>query len=131
VRRVTVKNKRRLVWNFGVILGLVFVDSFATAGVEIVEIAKVKVVGQLSGEVRDPSGAPLSGATVEEVSPDWKIVFQNTKTDTEGHFAMTPSTRRRLYYVVVTLPGFNSVRMRVRIDASSTKQLDIQLPLGT
>jgi Carboxypeptidase regulatory-like domain len=121
----------RFVWRLELILPLVMLAPFARAGVETIEIAKVQVVGQLSGEARDPSGALLPGVTVEEVSPDWKNVLQSAKTNSDGHFALTPLTKKKLYYVVLSLPGFNPTRVRVRIDSGSTKQLNIKLVLST
>jgi hypothetical protein len=125
------KKKWQLVWSLALVFPLALSDPFATAGVEIVEIEKVQVVGCLSGVVRDPSGAPLPGAKVEEVSPDWKAVIQSTTTDSAGFFSMTPQSRRRIYYLVIRLSGFNPMRVQVRINTGSTKQLDIQLEVST
>ena len=125
------KKKWQLVRTLALVFPLVLSDPFARAGVEIVEIEKVQVVGRLSGVIRDPSGAPLPDVTVEEVSPDWKAEFQTTKTDGEGHFAMTPKSKGKLYYLVITRSGFNSMRVRARINARSTKQLDIKLEFST
>jgi hypothetical protein len=74
-------------------------SSSALAGVEIVEIEKIQVVRTISGVVRDPSSAPVPGATVTEVSPDWKTVIQSARTDADGTFAMVPRDRKKVYHL--------------------------------
>ena len=125
------KRIRQLVWGLGLVFSLALFDPFAAAGIDIVQYEKVQVVGGLSGEVRDTTGAPLSGATVKEVSPDWETVLQSTKTDGVGHFAMPPQSKAKIHYLVFTFPLCNQLRVRVKIDKKSNKQLDFKLVPST
>jgi hypothetical protein len=121
----------QLFWGLGLVFSLALFEPFAKGGIEIVQYEKVQVVSGLSGELRDATGAPLPGATVKEVSPDWETVLQSTKTDGVGHFAMSPKSKTKIHYLVFTFPLCNQLRVRVRIDKKSHKQLDFKLEPST
>jgi hypothetical protein len=125
------KKMRQLVWGLGLVFSLTLFDPFATAGIEVIQYEKIQVVGSLSGEVTDATGAPLPSATVKEVSPDWETVLQSTKTDGAGHFAMTSQSKMKIHYLIFTFPLCNQLRVRVRIDKKSNKQLNFKLEPST
>ena len=117
---------------FAVFLGAA--SSPALAGVEIVEIEKIQVVRAISGVVRDPSGAPVPGATVTEVSPDWKTDIQSTTTNADGTFSIVPRDRKKVYHLRIsfdTSPGFNPLIVHVRLSRWTKKKLTLMLELST
>jgi hypothetical protein len=116
---------------FAPILVLTMACVTATAGVEIVELAKVQAAKGLMGTVHDPSGALLPNVRVDEVSPDWKTVLQTTSTDAQGRFAIVPASKQELYYLVFTLNAFNQLRVRVKVDHQSNHELSLQLDFST
>jgi hypothetical protein len=103
----------------------------AMAGVETVEIGKIQVVKAISGVVRDPNGAPISGATVEEVSPDWKTVIRTTTTDASGTFGFVPTAKNRVYHLRISLTNFNPLIVHVKLSRWTRKSLNLKLELGT
>ncbi|MGO9865064.1 MAG: carboxypeptidase-like regulatory domain-containing protein [Terriglobales bacterium] len=125
------KKMQQLVWGLGLVFLFALFPPFATAGIETIEYEKVQVVGSLSGKVTDMTGAPFPGATVKEVSPDWETVLQSTKTDDVGHFSMTPQSKTKIHYLIFTYPLCNPLRVRVKIDKKSNKQLDFKLGNST
>jgi hypothetical protein len=106
----------------------------AFAGVEIVEIETVQVVRTISGVVRDPGGAPIPGATVTEVSPDWKTAIQSTTTNADGTFAIGPRDRKKVYHLKISFdksPDFNPLIVHVRLSRWTGKKLTLKLELTT
>ena len=112
-------------------LTLTILCTSATAGVEIVEIRKVQIAKGLTGIVCDPSGTPLPGVQVEEVSSDWQTVLQTTSTGANGHFTIKPTSREKMYYLVFYLKNFNPMRIRVKIRSDSKRELSLRLEFGT
>ena len=119
------------VWSASLIFALALSNGKATAGNEVVEIRKVQIAGHLSGTVKDRTGAPVAGASVEEVSQDWKTIVQTTSTDSGGWFSITSQSRSKVHYIVVTAPAFHQLRVRVRLSDGSSKQLELELDVGT
>jgi hypothetical protein len=120
----------RLVW---LIAGFLF---FAPAylhaqGVITVEIQNVQLVRSLAGVVHDPADSPMASVLVEERSPDWKEPLRSTKTDAAGKFALAPIKGRGLYYLQLTMKGFNPLRVRVRVDPKRGKELRVSMEFST
>lgn len=103
----------------------------AVAGVEIVEIQKVQVAKAMSGVVTDENGAPISGATVSEVSPDQKTVIQSTITDKNGNFTLPRSHKSKVHHLMVSMKDFNSLVVHVKVSAWTSKLLNLQLNVST
>jgi hypothetical protein len=100
----------------------------------VVEIDKVQVVHAISGIVRDPSGTPVSGATVSEISPDRKTVIQSTTTDQRGSFVIVPTAKKKVYDLRISFdksPGFNPLIVHVRVSKWTKKLLDLKLYIST
>ena len=74
---------------------------------------------------------PVSGATVELYSSDWKTVLASTKTDEQGHFSLEQPTTGKLFYVRVSAPGMDSYELRVRIKKQVAQELTIHLSIAT
>ena len=85
----------------------------------------------LSGIVRDPSGAPLTGATVAEVSQDGTVI-ESTTTDQVGSFAIVPRAKKKVYDLKISLdPNFNPLIVHVRVSRWTKKLLDLKLEVST
>jgi Carboxypeptidase regulatory-like domain len=78
------------------------------------------VTGNVTGIVRDTTGAPLAGVTIEAVAPSQKAT---TTTDATGHFvllSLAPDT----YTISLTKAGFQSTSFPgVSVFADQTQQL--------
>lgn len=111
---------------------LFLVPSHAHAqGVSIIEIEKVQLARSLAAVVRDPANHPIPGVLVEELSSDWKESLRSTKTDAAGRFTFAPVNGRDVYYLQLTLNGFDPLRVRVKVDPKRGKKLRLKMELGT
>ena len=110
-----------------IVLGVL---TWCDAGNEVVQYANVRDVQSLSGAVTDPSGAPITGARVCEMSGGWKTDVQCTTTDSEGHWSLEPTAKMRIYEIKFAVDGFNQVWIRLRIKTKA-KPFTIELPIAT
>jgi hemoglobin/transferrin/lactoferrin receptor protein len=93
---------------------LLFVAQFAYAAVNV------------TGVVRDPSGAPVAGADIV-VATSERASIATARTDTQGRFHFdAPSAGR--YLLIVTAKGFEETRHGITVVESGMKPLDIVLP---
>jgi hypothetical protein len=109
---------------------------FFTVGIvyatEVVTQKEISVSHSLAGHVLVwGTDEPVSGATVELYSSDWKTVLASTKTDKQGHFSLEqqPATGK-LFYVRVSAPGMNIYELRVRIKKQVPQELKIPLSVA-
>jgi len=113
------------------ILSLAGTASPTMAQRALIEIDRVQVANALSGIVRDPSGAPLTGATVAEVSQDGTVI-ESTTTDQVGSFAIVPRAKKKVYDLKISLdPNFNPLIVHVRVSRWTKKLLDLKLEVST
>lgn len=98
---------------------------------EIVEIEQPQSAKAVAGVVVDPSGAPLSGVTVEERSEDWKAVLRSTETDENGRFHFKPSQNKTVYYLYLSRYGFNWLRIKLQLSKTAKSPLVVKMPIGT
>jgi hypothetical protein len=98
---------------------------------QIIEIEKVQLARSLDAEVFDPAGSPISGALVEELSSEWKEVLRTTKTDPTGKFSFAPVKGRDVYYIQLSMDGFDPLRIRLKIDPKLGKNLRLKLKVAT
>jgi hypothetical protein len=86
-------------------------------------------LGSIKGEVSDPTGARVAGATV--VAQDMTTNFKTTaKANATGTYAL-PSLTPDTYTVTLTAPGFKqSVRKDIVLTAGQAQQVDFVLALG-
>jgi hemoglobin/transferrin/lactoferrin receptor protein len=87
--------------------------------------AQQKSPGDVSGVVKDPSGAVVNDADVS-VNNSQQVVLSRTRTDTAGHFqfsGITPGS----YLVLVSHPDFTLQREVVQLAPGGTAELTIIL----
>jgi Carboxypeptidase regulatory-like domain/TonB-dependent Receptor Plug Domain len=86
--------------------------------------------GSITGTVKDPSGAAISGATVVVTSPDRGINRQTT-TNAAGEYnesALSPGS----YDVIVTGAGFKKYEAKdVKLDVGEKARVDVALEVGS
>lgn len=86
--------------------------------------------GSITGTVKDPSGAAISGATVIVASPDRGITRQTT-TNSAGDYnesALPPGN----YDVSVSAAGFKKYQAKaVKLDVAEKARVDVSLEVGS
>ncbi len=107
-------------------LTLIAVLSLVSSGVLHGQTA---VTGGIEGNVTDPSGAAVAGATVEATDvPD--AVTRDTVTNSDGAYRF-PSLIPGTYSVTIKKAGFATfTREATRIDAGIMYRVDAKLPVG-
>src|SRR5258708_22058544 len=108
-------------------LALIEVHSLVGIGVSHGQTA---VTGGIEGNVTDPTGAAVAGATVEATDvPD--AVTRDTVTNSDGAYRF-PSLIPGTYSVTIKKAGFATfIREATRIDAGIMYRVDAKLPVGT
>jgi hypothetical protein len=98
--------------------GLTFAVSALVAGGRIAMAIKDRphraIASHLEGIVEHDS-TRVSGALVEECSPDWKEQLSSVKTDENGRFILPESTTGPVHFLRVTWAYGRSLRIRVHI----------------
>jgi hypothetical protein len=88
------------------------------------------ITGSISGLVKDPSGAVITGAHVTAIQTQTGIRTE-TVTDSKGFYSF-PTLAIGTYDVEVHASGFKALRQTgIVIDANSAVQADVTLELGT
>jgi hypothetical protein len=86
--------------------------------------------GSITGTVKDPSGAAVSGATVVVTSPERGINRQTT-TNSTGEYnesALAPGS----YNVIVTATGFKKYQVKdAKLDVGEKARVDVTLEVGS
>src|SRR5690349_8147402 len=86
--------------------------------------------GEISGFVRDPSDAPIVGATV--IIRDQNTGLEMRIRSNETGYYQAPNLVSGLYTVEVEAPGFKKYAERdVKLDAASTAAVNVALVVGT
>jgi hypothetical protein len=96
----------------------------------IVELADVQSAKSLSAIVQDPSGSPIPKALVQEFSSAWDTVLRASSTDAHGRFLLSPVQGRRIYFLQISAPGFNSLRVRIQVYRMRRATLKLTLELS-
>lgn len=120
----------RLIWLAGSFLFLVPAHVNAQ-GVSIIEYQNVQLAGSLAAVVHDPADFPMAGVLVEEFTSDWKESLRTTHTDAAGGFTFVPVKGRVVYYLQLTMKGFNPLRVRVKVEPKRGKDLQLKMVLST
>jgi len=84
--------------------------------------------GQISGTIRDASGAVVSGAKVTVTSINTGIV-RDTTSNAAGIFNIA-SLRPDVYEVVIDAPGFQKVTQQVKVAVGADTDVSTQLKVG-
>src|ERR1022692_2617048 len=88
-----------------------------------------QTVGEITGEVTDPSGSVLVGAMVTTLNPSTGATRQTT-TSASGNYAF-PALQPGVYNLKVESQGFSTeVRNRIEVQVQQTARIDFQLKLG-
>ncbi|HYK42312.1 MAG TPA: carboxypeptidase regulatory-like domain-containing protein, partial [Thermoanaerobaculia bacterium] len=91
-----------------------------------IALGQVVVVGQISGQVKDETGAALPGATVTIVSVERGVSVTKT-TDATGRWRLSEAQSGR-YNVTVTLSGFTTVTSTNNL-VENQKNTDVDITL--
>ncbi len=82
----------------------------------------------LQGTVKDPTGAIITGATVEVASPAL-IGTKKAQTDSSGYFRFA-NLPPGAYIVNVTAPGFRTYKQNVALEVGHLPSLEISMAVG-
>ena|SRR5215469_18213175 len=103
----------------------------AAAQLQLVEIDKPQLSQSVAGTVIDPSGAAIPEVPVEEFSANWKKFIRATHTDRNGKFYFTPQQGRTLYHLQFRNPGFNTVRLKIKLDSKAKPRITVKMSIAT
>jgi hypothetical protein len=98
---------------------------------QVIELADVQSAKSLSAVIQDPTGFPLAKVLVEEFSSDWKTLLRTTATDKHGRFSLATEQRRNIYYIQLSSPGFDPLRVRIQVDRKGGRNLELKLVIAT
>jgi len=107
---------------------LTLIAVLSLVGIGVLQ-GQTAVTGGIEGNVTDPSGAAVAGATVEATDvPD--AVTRDTVTNSDGAYRF-PSLIPGTYSVTIKKAGFATfTREATRIDAGIMYRVDAKLPVG-
>jgi len=89
-----------------------------------------EVTGVLTGTVKDPNGAVISGATVTISDADKKVVVRTVTTNESGEFN-APNLLSGFYDLTVEAASFKkSLVSRVKLDVGQRRDVDVVLEPG-
>src|SRR6185437_3670577 len=97
---------------------------------QLIEIEEVQLSRSTAGVVIDPSGAAIPNVTIEERSDDWKIVLRTTHSDEKGRFHFSSDPNRTIH-LEFSSPGFDLLRIRVRLDKKGEAKLVVKMVIAT
>ena len=94
-----------------------------------VNSVRADVTARVSGIIKDPSGAVVSGAEVTAVNEDTRVK-EATRSDGKGFYSF-PSLPAGHYELEVRQPGFTSYRQTgLVLDVNTALQVDVALQIG-
>ena len=95
---------------------------------ETIQIDREIESRSLSGIVTDPSGAMASKVLVERVRSGWGKRISAVFSNEDGHFAFD-GVHSGIHYLRVSKPGFNTMLLKIRVNAKikSTLRIDLHL----
>jgi hypothetical protein len=114
--------------------GVLFAIRYAVALLVLVSacgVANAQVLyGSLTGNVNDPSGAPVPGVHVEAINQGTNVKAE-TDTDVRGVYRFT-NLQEGVYKVTVTAKAFQIfVETNVQVQVSAIRRVDVQLQVAT
>ena len=113
------------------IVGLLCLPLKMDAQYQVIELADLQLVKSLSAVVEDPAGSPLTSVLVQEFSSDWKTVLRTSATDSHGKFSLTSVQGRKIYFLQLSTPGFDPLRLRIQVDRKRGANLELKLTIAT
>jgi hypothetical protein len=94
-----------------------------------ISVASAQTLGEITGEVKDPSGAVAPGASITVTNNDTNV-SRTTVTNTAGVYSF-PALVPGPYQVKVEAPGFQPVvRTNIELQVQQTARVDFTLTLG-
>ena len=114
--------------------GVLFAIRYAVALLVLVSacgVANAQVLyGSLTGNVNDPSGAPVPGVHVEAINQGTNVKAE-TDTDVRGVYRFT-NLQEGVYKVTVTAKAFQTfVETGIQVQVSAIRRVDVQLQVAT
>jgi hypothetical protein len=114
--------------------GVLFAIRYAVALLVLVSacgVANAQVLyGSLTGNVTDPSGAPVPGVHVEAINQGTNVKAE-TDTDVHGVYRFT-NLQGGMYKVTATAKAFQTfVETDVQVQVSAIRRVDVQLQVAT
>lgn len=103
----------------------------ANAARELIEIEEPQPSQRVEGIVVDPSGAPIEGMTVTDLSDDWGEVLRSTKKDKRGHFRFSAESSKTLYYLRFEHALFNPLQLKLKLHKKAKNSaITVKAPIG-
>lgn len=108
-----------------------FVFSVLAAVVILLRFTPVAAAqSTISGQVKDASGAAMSGVSVEAASEALIERSRTVTTNSEGRYTIV-DVRPGTYTITFTLMGFNTVKQQVEVPANVTVPVDASMQVGS
>ncbi|MEI9978513.1 MAG: carboxypeptidase regulatory-like domain-containing protein [Edaphobacter sp.] len=85
-------------------------------------------LGQVTGSVKDVSGATVAGAEVDIRNPATSV-DRTTRTNADGYYSL-PSLRTGVYTLTVTAPGFVTQTLQTTVNGGETNARDFTLAVA-
>jgi hypothetical protein len=90
-----------------------------------------EITGNLSGTVKDTTGASVKGATVEVTDVQKKVVVRTVTTGDDGEFKV-PDLVGGVYTVSVEAPNFKkTIQQDIKLDVGQRRTIDVVLEAGS
>jgi hypothetical protein len=127
IHETSLRSSKTFTQRFGIGFGVVLLALAGLAG--SMAHAQLAGTGAISGNVQDPSGAIVVGATITATNIDTNATITRTTTSA-GDYNVTPLPPGT-YVVTVTAAGFEKyVQKNLNVNALETVALDIKLTIG-
>jgi hypothetical protein len=108
----------------GILLAIISVLMVVPAdAVRVFVVVEEPLAAQrVEGVALDPTGAPISGLTVSDCSPNWAGVLRETTTDSNGRFRFSRRQGKSIYFLRFDHPNFNPLGLRLKLDVRATQR---------
>lgn len=128
--RIRIRNSRGVHISTCLLAAAVITGSIGAVGAQYeIVIEKPFIAKALEGIVVDQAGGVISGAEVELTTPDGKRTLQSTVTDSKGWFIF-PKRRNGKYFLNLSKPNFNPMRICVVVDGKQHSELKIEMEVA-
>jgi hypothetical protein len=110
---------------------IVVASGIACAQTQTVEYSRVFDVRHLAGAAIDPKVAPVPDVQVEICREGWISCFVSATTTANGKFSFSNVEHADLYYVKLSAPGFDQLRIKVHLRSTARKELVVRMYTAT
>lgn len=73
----------------------------------------------------------MEGVLVEVCDSNWRNPASFQRTDAEGYFSFPPLKKRRIYYLRLSRPNFNTLLVKVKLRPAAPRELKVYLQPAT